>query len=70
MFDLAAVRPKILPQAIDWVESCSKEILTDGQPLTVAGASSRSRSADSRFSNRMTGKHPEAAARMLRLINY
>lgn len=37
MFDLAAVLPKILPQAIDWVESCSKEILMEGQPLTAAG---------------------------------
>ena len=37
MYDLAAVLPKLLPQAIEWVESCSADILSKGQPLTAAG---------------------------------
>ena len=37
MYDLAAVLPKLLPQAIEWVESCSAEILSRGKPLTAAG---------------------------------
>jgi len=37
MYDLAAVLPKLLPQAIEWVESCSLEILSKGKPLTAAG---------------------------------
>jgi len=37
MYDLAAVLPKLLPQAIEWVESHSGGILTSGQPLTAAG---------------------------------
>ncbi len=37
MYDLAAVLPKLLPQAIEWVESRSGGILSSGQPLTAAG---------------------------------
>ncbi len=37
MYDLAAVLPKILPQAIEWGESCSADILSKGKPLTAAG---------------------------------
>ena len=37
MYDLAAVLPKLLPQAIEWVESCSAEILSKGKLLTAAG---------------------------------
>ena len=32
-YDLAAVLPKLLPQAIEWVELCSAEILSKGKPL-------------------------------------
>ncbi len=37
MYDLSAVLPKLLPQAIEWVESCSADILSKGKPLTAAG---------------------------------
>ena len=37
MYDLAAVLPKLLPQAIEWVEFRSAEILSSGQPLTTEG---------------------------------
>ena len=37
MYDLAAVLPKLLPHAIEWVEFRSAEILSKGQPLTAAG---------------------------------
>ncbi len=37
MYDLADALPKLLPQAIEWVESCSAKILSSGQPLTAAG---------------------------------
>ncbi len=37
MYDLAAVLPKLLPQAIEWVEFRSAEILSKGKPLTAAG---------------------------------
>ncbi len=37
MYDLAAVLPKLLPQAIEWVEIRSAEILSKGKPLTAAG---------------------------------
>jgi hypothetical protein len=37
MYDLAAVVPKLLPQAIEWVESRSAGMLSSGQPLTAAG---------------------------------
>ncbi len=37
MYDLAAVLPKLLPQAIEWVELRSYEILSKGKPLTAAG---------------------------------
>ena len=37
MYDLAAVLPKLLPQAIEWMELCSAEILSKGKPLTAAG---------------------------------
>lgn len=37
MYDLATVLPKLLPQAIEWVESCSVEILSKGTPLTAVG---------------------------------
>jgi len=36
-YDLAAVLPKLLPQAILWVESRSADILSTGRPLTAAG---------------------------------
>ncbi len=36
-YDLAAVLPKLLPQAIEWVESRSAEILARGKPLTAGG---------------------------------
>ncbi len=36
-YDLAAVLPKLLPQAIKWVELRSAEILLTGKPLTPAG---------------------------------
>jgi len=36
-YDLAAVLPKLLPQAIEWVELCSAEILSKGKPLTTEG---------------------------------
>ena len=36
-YDLAAVLPKLLPQAIEWMELCSAEILSKGKPLTAAG---------------------------------
>jgi hypothetical protein len=37
MYDLATVLPKLLPQAIEWVELRSAEILSRGKPLTAAG---------------------------------
>ena len=37
MYDLAAVLPKLLPQAIEWLEIRSAEILSKGKPLTAAG---------------------------------
>ncbi len=37
MYDLAAVLPKLLPQAIEWVELRCAEILSKGKPLTPAG---------------------------------
>ena len=37
MYELAAVIPKLLPQAIEWVESRSAHILSIGQPLTEKG---------------------------------
>jgi hypothetical protein len=37
MNDLATVLPKLLPQAIEWVELRSAEILSRGKPLTAAG---------------------------------
>ena len=37
MYDLAAVLPDLLPQAIQWVESRSVDILSKGKPLTSAG---------------------------------
>ena len=36
-YDLAAVLPKFLPQAIEWVEIRSAEIISKGKPLTAAG---------------------------------
>jgi hypothetical protein len=36
-YDLAAVLPKFLPQAIEWMELRSAEILSRGKPLTAAG---------------------------------
>ncbi len=36
-YDLASVLPKLLPQAIEWMELCSAEILSKGKPLTGAG---------------------------------
>ena len=36
-YDLATVLPKLLPQAIEWMELCSAEILSKGKPLTAAG---------------------------------
>lgn len=36
-YDLAAVLPQLLPQAIEWAELCSAEILSRGKPLTAAG---------------------------------
>jgi hypothetical protein len=37
MYDLATELPKLLPQAIEWVESRREEILSNGKPLTAAG---------------------------------
>jgi hypothetical protein len=37
IYDLAAVLPKLLPQAVKWVELRSSQILSSGQPLTSAG---------------------------------
>jgi len=37
MYDLAAVLPKLLPPAIEWVELRSAEILSRGKPLTATG---------------------------------
>ncbi len=37
MYGLAAVLPKLLPHAIEWVEFRSAEILSKGRPLTAAG---------------------------------
>ncbi len=37
MYDLATELPKLLPQAIEWVESRSAEILSNGKPLTAVG---------------------------------
>jgi hypothetical protein len=37
MYDLAAVLPKLLPQAIEWMQLRSAEILSRGKPLTAAG---------------------------------
>ncbi len=37
IYDLAAVLPKLLPQAIEWMALCSEEILSRGKPLTAAG---------------------------------
>jgi len=37
MYALAAVLPALLPQAIEWVESRSVEVLSKGQPLTAKG---------------------------------
>ena len=37
MYDLTAVLPILLPEAIRWVESRSSKILSSGQPLTSAG---------------------------------
>ncbi len=36
-YDLATVLPKLLPQAIEWMELRSAEILSRGKPLTAAG---------------------------------
>ena len=36
-YDLAAVLPNLLPQAIEWAEFRSAEILSKGKPLTAAG---------------------------------
>jgi len=36
-YDLAAVLPKLLPQAIEWVELRYAEILSRGKPLTTSG---------------------------------
>jgi hypothetical protein len=37
MYDLATVLPKLLPQAVEWVELRSDEILSKGKPLTATG---------------------------------